>query len=182
MIRHGSLLALLMVVFVSFEAHAQWVFSPAFYYASTTTKPSSGASSTSTATYIHARVGYRLTDLIYVGGIYATEKTNCGGTPCDERTGYGPSIGLMSENLYGILHYYVNVEDGSPSGSKRVEGTGPQIDLGYYFKMNDTFGLAPQLTWRSITWKKIKAVGGAETEDKHTESNIFPMIALFVMF
>jgi hypothetical protein len=178
MIRHGSLLALLMVVFLGVEAKAQWVFSPSLYYYSIETKPSG---SESTSTKIHARLGYKFGAWLYGGGIYETEKVSSNGTTVNEMTAYGPSIGLVGENWFGILHYLIQAEYGSPGGSKYVEGTGPQVDVGYQFALNGTFGLAPQLVYRSIKWKKSET-GGSSTSADLTRTEIFPMIALFVMF
>lgn len=178
MINRVLWLAVLMVLFVGVKAQAagagEWLFSPAIYYYSSKTK----GGSESTSQKIHARVGYKFGDLLYGGGIYQTEKNTSGGSTTNEWTGYGPSIGLVGKNFFGILHYLFNVETGAPGGTKLIEGTGPQIDIGYQLELNSTFGLAPQLTYRSITWKKTS--GGGTTDSGLTE--IYPMIALVVHF
>jgi hypothetical protein len=148
-----------------------WIFSPDFYYYSI--KTSTGADQAESK--VHLRLGYKFGPWLYGGGIYEMEKTTSNGNNTNELKGYGPSIGLVSDNFYGILHYLFNVELGV--NNKYTEGTGPQVDVGYQFPLNGTFGLSPQITWRDITYKKQ---GGSPVSFSKTE--IFPMISIFVNF
>ena len=177
------ILSVFAVLFIAPKAQAQWLFSPTFTYESSEVKPDSGAATKQTFTAIHARVGYILSNRFYVGGIYEQETWNSGGTFSPKITGFGPSVGYVSEKGFNvILHYLYGAQYEQSTTFKRTAGAGPQIDVGYSFELNSTFALGPQITYRSVTFSKSETNGVENDDDKITYTDLRPMIALFVKF
>ncbi len=174
-------LASLAVFFISSDAHAQWLFAPAFSYRSTEYKDDDGDTTKSSVMQIHPRLGYRLSNQFYVGGVYEQETTDVAGTSDPKLSIYGPSVGYYEKNFFAMAHYLLMGEYKLSSTSSWIEGSGPQLDIGYVMELNSTFSLGPQFTYRSIEFKKLK-VNGAESDISWTITEIFPMIAIFAHF
>jgi len=60
-------------------------------------------------------------------------------------------------------------------GSKRIEPTGPQLDVG------SNLSVGPQITWRSLEYAKAET-GGVKVADKYKVTEIRPMVALLFVF
>lgn len=160
-------------------AQAEIFFGPNFHYREEKVE-TGGSTAKLNVTVIDARLGYVLPAGLYVGGLYNTETTKSGSFE-EKGSHYGPSVGYVTKNFNVIASYYMGGERSYTGGVKRIEVSGPQVDLGYMFDLGSGTLLGPQLSWRSIEYAKVKA-NGLEAADKYKLTEIRPMIALAFMF
>jgi hypothetical protein len=157
-----------------------------------------GASPESKTTITHydfiGSLGYKWDTGLYIGGTYfwSQEETqqDSGGSSVDTKdthTAYGPTIGYLGQNLYVLGTYHLSpvYVTGTDSSKTTYEGGyGYEIDFGYMFWINSSFGLGPQLTYYHADFKKKKDAGGVETDLPNTasESDLRPIVALSFLF
>lgn len=151
----GGLVFLGGLVFVSglSEARAvsEVVFSPAFFYKSQETKAGSSESER-TEMLFDLRLGYILDSSIYVGAIYAQDTIDTGNSEA-VRSSYGPSVGFFQDSFALLLHYFLSSE--LDDDSTVYEGSGLQVDVGYYMKVGSNSSLGPQISWKKFTYNKL---------------------------
>lgn len=178
----GLLLTSILVLITSLgapAAHAGIIFGPAFSYSETKVESGSTTSKV-TETIFDLRLGHRWASGMYIGGIYNDETTKSGSSQ-EKGKHYGPSFGYVGTNFNIIGSYFLAGERSYTGGIKRTEVSGPQIDLAYMFGISSGLSLGPQMTWRSIEYKKIQA-SGIEVDNTYKLTDIRPMIALMFAF
>ncbi len=172
-------------LFMALPAQAQFVFSPTFSYREDKTETSAGTSDRK-ETVFNFRMLYQLGGGLAVGGLYGIDTIDSGGGSTEKATAYGPSIGYLPQgagfNLVGTYLVFAERENKSSSSTTMYkDGKGLQIDAGYAMTVG-SFGLGPQLTWRSIEYKKVQVNGGTDSSTSLKRTEIRPMIALFFHF
>jgi hypothetical protein len=177
-------LALIMLVFGYSNVQAQVVFSPTFSYVEEKQETES-STSRSRETRIDLRLGL-LSDGFFIGALVNSETVDNGGGTTEKGSGIGPSIGLIMHGFNLIATYHALMVEReykqTSSTTKRKDGSGLQVDLGYSMDIGSGFGLGPQISWRSIEYKKHVSGSGVETEDKLKITEIRPMVAMFFTF
>jgi len=168
-------------VLLSSTASAEILFSPTLNY--TETKVENPGNSKVRSTAIDLRLGYVGGSGLYLGGLYNTETIDDGG-PKDKKTSIGPSVGWVHNsgfNLIATYHVFNTEYEVNGGAQKFTEGKGPQIDIGWLFKMGSMFSLGPQFTWRSIEYGKVES-GGVKVDSDTTITEIRPMVAFGFQF
>lgn len=176
---------LLTGLFAFQPAQAEFVFSPTFSYRQDKIETSSGTTDQK-ETILNFRMLYQLGGGLAVGGLYSMDTVDSGDGQTEKATAYGPSIGFLPQgpgfNLIGTYLVFAEREyKQSSSMIKYKDGKGMQIDVGYAL-MVGKFGLGPQLSWRSIEYKKVQLNGGTDSSTTLKLTEIRPMIALFFSF
>lgn len=179
-----TLLVLLLGFGVS-EAQ-QIVFAPAFSYIKdeTTNKNNSTEDSESKRTMFDIKLAYLHYSGLYLGGLYTTGKIGD-----DKVTGLGPTLGYSHySGFYALFSYFLISKyevDPNTSGLSYRElndGMGAQVDVGWVFPLTASFSIGPQLTYRSINYKKAENASGVEFDADITKSSISPYISLWFQF
>ena len=182
-----KLLIAFVVMAVSAVAHAQFVFAPSLHYSSIDFEQSQPSSSSgdSSKLMIDGKIGYVLSNGIFLGGMYS----HIGGMDIfgGEGSGYnlGASFGYMASMGFYIIGTYHLLGDYTVTQmaveNKYSGAKGPQVNIGWVFPLASSFYLGPEISWRQIEWNKIEASGvSADTDLKFT--NIEPSISFWFMF
>ena len=167
-------IALLLMSFLHLEARAQFGFYPALFYDlldEDNTNMGLGSSEL-TKTYYDLRLGYTLTNKVYVGGIYAKETRDSGSNEV-ERTSSGASLGYMGSHWFLMGHYFFQSEQRLSATSTLKEGSGFQVDLGYLFNISSSFKMGPQISHKSFSYKKLNNTNGSADHTLTTPYLIF---------
>ncbi len=167
------------LLFAPVTAQAGFVLGPSLLYNETKVE-NGGTTGKTTVTAIDVRAGYLFPQGLFLGGIYNNETVKSGGF---EQKGvhYGPSVGYVAKSFNFIASYLMAGELSYSGGSKRIEPTGPQLDVGYVFDVGSNLSVGPQITWRSLEYAKAEA-GGVKVADKYKVTEIRPMVALLFVF
>lgn len=173
-----TLLVLLFAFGVS-EAQ-QIVFAPAFSYFKdeVTDKNNSANDSESTRTIFDLKLAYLHYSGLYLGGLYTTSKIGD-----DKMMGVGPTLGYSHySGFYALFTYHLMSKyEVANNGGEFNDGMGAQVDIGWVFPLTSVFSIGPQLSYRSINYKKFES-GGAETTVDITRSSISPYVSLWFQF
>jgi len=156
----------------------EWVFNPAFMYLYSNTTDG-GSTSTTSRVLADISLGYKFSSPIYLGGLYSydsTSTTSSSSTTTDTFGSYGPSLGLLTDNVYLIFTYFVASTE-TTSNHSYSSGSGFQVVLGYKFDMGSSWGLGPQVNYRSLAYTK----DGNSTVDHHY-TTLLPYVSLWFTF
>jgi hypothetical protein len=157
-----------------------WKLTPAIMYEIWDDSKSGGSETNTTRLLGDLSLGYQFDSLLYLGGIYDYDQTQTtgGSTSTATTNSYGPSLGLVSDNLYLIFSYLL--------GGNRVESNGSSItytgtsgyivSLGYKFATGGSWGIAPQLSYRSLHYNSVDP--GASADVTHT--TLLPYVAFWI--
>lgn len=170
----------LSICFFATAAQAELILSPALSYEERKIEDASGTTKT-TETTVDVRAGYSYPGGFYIGGIYNSENTKIDASYDEKGTHYGASVGYVSKTWNMIGSYIFGGERTYTGGVKRIDVSGPQVDLAYMFDLSGGAMLGPQLTWRSIEYTKVE-FAGVKTDSKYKITDVRPMIALMFMF
>ncbi|MGE0763647.1 MAG: hypothetical protein AB7N80_10255 [Bdellovibrionales bacterium] len=174
------LMALLMTALgFSGQAQAQsgLLFSPSVMFFSYQDRDGGSDIAKVDAQYIDVRLGYITSMNLYVGGLYTQMKRE-DGTTNRERTSMGASAGLVYNRFFLIGHYILSSEFEISSGSSLEDGTGVQVDLGYWFNVSGSFYAGPQVVYRKIDYDKKNGVAVQDSNSKET----VPYLSLAFIF
>jgi hypothetical protein len=117
--------------------------------------------------------------LTYHMGSY--EFKSASSTTTHKRTAYGLNVGWNGSIAYLHATYYLSGEYDFDNGTIYKEGSGFQFDIGWKIEWGKLF-IVPQVTYRSLSYKK-SATTSAETElDSSTDGDIVPYIGLMYRF
>ncbi|MBY0316716.1 MAG: autotransporter outer membrane beta-barrel domain-containing protein [Bdellovibrionales bacterium] len=164
----------------------QIVFAPAFSYFKdeTTNKNNAADDSESKRTMFDIKLAYLHYSGLYLGGIYTTGKIGD-----DKTSGVGPTLGYSHySGFYALFSYYLMSKyevDPNTSGltyRELSDGMGAQVDIGWVFPLTSTFSIGPQISYRSINYKKAEDGAGLEFDSDITKSSISPYVSLWFQF
>lgn len=113
-------------------------------------------------TYADIKFGYLMSNSIYLGVIHSTMSVSTG-TDSPSRSATGLSVGYHGNGLFADLNYFLQSEYKFSSTSAMKEGSGFGLDFGYNIPMSSSFYMGVQLTYKSISYKKIESVTSANT-------------------
>lgn len=171
-------LTLLLLAFNVSQA-AQIVFAPAFSYIKeeSSDKNNSANDSEDKRTLIDLKLGYLHHSGLYLGGLYSTNKYND-----DKQMAVGPTLGYSHySGFYALFTYHLMSKYESSSGAELTDGMGAQVDVGWVFPLTSVFSIGPQISYRSINYKKLESSGTDVTIDQ-TRSSMNPYISLWFQF
>ena len=174
------------------EASGELIINPAI---TGSQEESHRGDSTSKDTVIRLNVGAGTTfgDGYYVGIKYLSsgiENTfdDSADTSKAELHSYGVSVGYYSKASFTLcLSLLINPEytlaDDDDSASLKG-GTGYLLDIGWRTKINATWSVGPQLSYTSVTYKKIEVDGSTSNLEGGTWSDkqIYPYLGLWLFF
>lgn len=160
-----------------------FVLAPAGLYYSYKEPTSAGAQSGVTATYYDIRLGYRLGERIYLGGIYSAMNRAIDGGGSITRTSYGASFAYVFEsNFFLFFHFLASSEFKSGSSVTLQKGMGGQVDLGYLFSMGSDVRFGPQVTYRQFKYSESKSGSAAPTSVSLTHTEVLPFLVFAFFF
>jgi hypothetical protein len=136
-----------------------------------------------TAVYYDLRFGYLFTQGYYLGAVYSGMSRDYDTQGTKTRTSYGVTAGYFAETtgLYVLGHYYINSEYDDFSGVSLKKGTGYQADLGYYFTVNPSVKIGPQITYRGFKYTQ-QTSGGVTSSASYVHNEFIPFISLGFFF
>jgi hypothetical protein len=144
-----------------------------------------GSTSNSSRILADGGLGYKFMSPLYIGAQYGYDSTSTtsGGTTTATYSGYGPSVGLMTDNVDFIFTYYVSSQFQNTSGSTTTyTGNGWQLDFAYLFPIGGKATLGPALSYRSLTYTTVQPAVGPSTSTNYTYTTLLPYIALNIAF
>lgn len=154
------------------EASASgYFFSPALFYRTEETKTEGGNETELTHTMFDIRLGYIMTSSFYLGAIYAQDTRDTGDNEF-VRSSYGPTLGFIKDEFVILFHYFISSEDDYETVV--YEGTGMQLDIGYYMRVGSSTRIGPQLSYKKFTYTKNK--DGSLDKDRE-ETRFEPYVA-----
>jgi hypothetical protein len=165
----------LVVLFSSLAANAEIVFSPSVSYLSQKDENSGTVSEEKIGTY-DFKLGYLHQSGLYLGGMYSMMKVND-----DSGSSLAATVGYHHFSGFFALFSYHLMAEMDAGANKIKNGVGPQIDLGWVFPLTSMFSVGPQITYRSINYKKADT-GGVTSDIDFTRSNLMPYITLWFRF
>ncbi|MDZ4677780.1 MAG: hypothetical protein SGI74_09755 [Oligoflexia bacterium] len=165
------------------------ILAPAVMYETSLFEDSTTSKSDTSGLRLDGRLGFKFQFPLYVGGIYAsrgsTTKGLTGPDSTISSTGYGVSAGFMKSGFFLIGHYILSAEREDKVSNVTTtykEGSGFQADIGYIFMVSSKFGIAPEMHYRSVEFKKKKVGSGAEATRTVKTVDLQPYIGLWLMF
>lgn len=174
------LLGLFMLLGVT-TASADIVFAPSISYMTEKSDDKTAPSTTEVKrAFYDFRLGYLHSSGLFLGGTYSMQKFSTGGTNLD---GYsaGPTLGFSHySGFYTFFTYFLLGEMDKTTSTKYTNAMGPQIDVGWAFPLTASFHLGPQITYRSISYDKLKGAGSVSYD--YTYSGITPAVVLWFNF
>jgi hypothetical protein len=163
-------------------AHEGLVFNPtALYY---TYRESSVSGTTKLAAiYYDLKLGYAFANNFYLGAIYSGMNRDYDTQGTKTRTSYGVSVGYFAEStgLYVMGHYYISSEYDDFSSVSLKKGSGYQADLGYFFTVNQSIKVGPQLTYRGFKYAQ-QTSGGVTSSAGYVHNEFVPFVSLGFFF
>lgn len=157
----------LVLIGFSKAVHAQdgLVFSPSVFFFNFDDEENNSSFAKVDGLYYDVRIGV-VSNSLYFGGLYS-KMTRKDGTTERERTSTGGSVGLLYNQFYLIGHYIFDSTYKTSSNSKLTDGTGMQVNVGYWFNITGSFYAGPEVIHREIKYKKrdgVSAQGAKSTE------------------
>jgi hypothetical protein len=175
----GFGLVVLAMTLGSSLARAQFVLNPAFTYMSHTVETNVGKGE-STLLSVDLHAGYLMSSGLFLGGFYGYETEGSVNTDFNA-TSLAPTIGYFGDGFLALFSYHFMASRETGVNSKLVDGSGPQIDIGYVLPVTGSFSIGPQFRWRSIDYDKEEQ-NGVETAVSYKITQIHPMISLWFQF
>ena len=169
-------LFLALAVFLGVTAaKADVIFSPAISYMKVTEQDHGNNTKSAETSAYDLRLGYLAPSGLYIGGMYSLYKD-------------GDNKGFSGAATLGYYHYsgftalfsYHLIGDMDRDASFTYkDGMGPQIDIGWNFPLTSSFSIGPQMTYRSLNYKK----SDPDTPNvDFTRSMIYPYVSLWFRF
>lgn len=166
----------LFVVFSAMTAHADIVFAPGISYSTHKEETTAGTGESKDITY-DLRLGYLHPSGLYLGGMYSKLTVDdFDGSSFAATIGFQHYSGFMA-----LFHYHLMAEMDRTATTTMTDGMGPQIDIGWVFPITYMFSVGPQITYRSINYKKLDN-GSGTSETDITRSDIMPYLTLWFKF
>jgi hypothetical protein len=165
-----------ILLFSSLGAKADIVFAPGISYIKATNETTTASTDTDLTTY-DLRLAYLAPSGLYVGGMYS--KMTYG-----DYDGYSVAASLGFRHysgFYALFNYHLTGEMDRTATTTMTDGMGPQIDLGWVFPLTHMFFIGPQMTYRSINYKKLDS-GGTTSDTDITRSYVMPYVSLWFEF
>ncbi len=131
----------------------------------------------SSTTLLLGKIGYTLSNGLYVGGVYDSRNDEANGSK-NERSSLGATIGYHNSGWFIDGSYYFSSTLKLASGTELKEGSGFGVDLGKNFDVTSNLYLGLQVSYKSFTYTKA---GGADATNK-IKSELSPMLNLGVNF
>ena len=171
-----SMFFVLALAFVPAKSFAGFALPISLTYISDSTKVSS-VTATSTRLGANISFGYILPAApLYLGAMYDYEDLSGSNiTGKYTQTGYGLTVGMMTQNLYLLANYILSAQyDSKDTGSTTVykKGSGFLVRLGYGFDLG-TITVGPEIAYRSIKYTE-RTSGSATTTVDITLDSILP--------
>lgn len=167
------LIAIFVTLLVVNVSQAQIVFAPGVTYTSNKWQNTGATVSDSKTTIFDLKLAYLHSSGLYLGGMYSSMKVGD-----DSAYAAGPTLGYNHySGFYALFTYHLLAQYQRNGGSKLTDGMGAQIDFGWVFPLTSMFSLGPQITYRSLNFKKD---AGATTDQTWTSIN--PYISLWFQF
>lgn len=166
-----------VVFFAVASAQADIIFSPGVSYFKIEDEDSTGATSEVTASSYDFKLAYLHPSGLVLGGMYSMMSVN-------EEDGFaaGATIGFSHySGFYALFTYHLMAEQDVDATTTFTDGMGPQIDIGWIFPITHMFHIGPQLTYRSVNYKKVEAAGVSADTD-YTRSSMMPYLTLWFRF
>lgn len=169
------------------SALAQVTFDPAVRHTRIKITDASGVqgSTDTRQTVFDLKLGYLFGPRgVLVGGMYKIENANFRG---GDSRGYaiGPVVGWTDGRFLFAGTVFLTGERKLTTGgieTKYSSLTGYQLDLAYTCPITASFGLGPQLTYRSVKFGKAAVGAAAESSQSLEETEMTPAIALHFVF
>jgi hypothetical protein len=169
------------------SALAQVVFDPAVRHTKIKVTDASGVQGSidTRQTVFDLKLGYLLAPHgVLVGGMYKIENANFRG---GDSRGYaiGPVVGWTDGRFLVAGTVFLTGERKLTTGgveTKYSSLAGYQLDLAYTCAITTSFGLGPQLTYRSVKFGKTAVGSAAESGQSLEETEMIPAIALHFAF
>jgi hypothetical protein len=170
------------------------IVAPTVYYNTgliDTTALTGGSKSDSSEMAAYGRLGFRFNFPLYVGAVYAvdniTVKGASGPDTTDSMAAYGPSAGIVLDNGFFLIgHYFAGATRDYKNNNlttKYKEGSGFGGDIGYVFHISQHIGIAPEIHYRDIDYKKVTPAGASTDTTATTKtSDLQPYLGVWVMF
>lgn len=155
-----------------------WKIDPAVMYLYQS-QTNSGSTTTSNRYLADLGLGYVFNSPLYLGALYSydnTTTTGAGITSKDVYTSYGPSIGLVTENIYMTFTYFISsqYDTGSSTTTSYTNGNGYQLSLGYMFSLGSSSYVGPQFSYRSLHYTQRSNPSGSVD---YTYATLLPYVA-----
>ncbi len=175
------LLPLMVVLFAFNVSHAQQIiFAPAFSYQNekhTDKENSANDRHDKKDTLIDLKLAYLHHSGLYLGALYSTNKYGD-----NKATSVGPTLGYSHyTGFYALFSYHLMSKYEYANGSELNDGMGAQVDIGWVFPLTSMFSIGPQITYRSINYKKFEDSTGDRSIDQ-TKTSLNPYISLWFQF
>ncbi|MBX3019194.1 MAG: outer membrane beta-barrel protein [Bdellovibrionaceae bacterium] len=128
-------------------------------------------------THFDLKLGYLFSNSVYVGALYSNLSRNTT-TDSPSRTATGLSVGYhAASGLYFDVNYFLQAEYNVGGNTTYKEGSGFGADFGYNIPMSSSFYLGFQLSYKSLTFKKINTISSS-----NTQTELAPMFNLGFVF
>ena len=185
--RKASLIFILALVFSIQSQAAQqssgWKFMPSLMYMYNSTQ--NGTTTTSTnSLFGDASLGLMFqSSPLYLGATvnYISQTTSGGATNKDVYTSYGPSVGILTENVYMLLTYMAmsQLDNTTTLGmTSYLNGNGFQFALGYMFAIGQSTFLGPRFTYSSLSYNQVRNTAGVTSGTSYTVNALTPYLTL----
>lgn len=131
-------------------------------------------------TFLNFKLGYLMSNSIYVGLVQATLNSN-DGTNTGSRSATGAQVGYHSDGYFLDFTYFLQGESKPSSALAYTGGTGMGLEVGYNTMVSSNFYLGAELNYQSITYSK-REVAGVSTSRSNTFTEMYPMLNAGFMF
>ncbi|MCC6276496.1 MAG: hypothetical protein IT289_01125 [Oligoflexia bacterium] len=190
---------ILALGFVGSQAQAAkggsgFVLAPDVMYTNDNLQLSATSKSDTSRIEVGGRVGWKFSSPLYLGGIYVMDNTSTkpasGASTESNVSGYGASVGLITDNGFALIaHYVISSEFRSVTGSTPAskitysEGSGFQVDIGYHWMVGSKLRIGPEFSYSSLNFKKQKADNASTTSTADVKyTGIRPSIGFVFIF
>lgn len=132
------------------------------------------AGSSDKNTYMNLKLGYLMSNSIYLGAVYATLNTS-DGTNNGSRTATGAQLGYHSGGYFLDFTYYFGGTHKFSETSAVKEASGIGLEVGYNTMVSSSFYIGAELNYMSLTYKK-RETSGVTTDRNNTFTEMYPML------
>ena len=130
------------------------------------------------------KLGYIFRDGFSFGILFSADNVTVnGGNPENDRESVGLNFGYMTGGFAISATYFLTSTQnltGAGDVSQYSEGTGYQVDVGYFYRLNSFFSLGPQIVYKSFTYTEGESATTRLKADASSTHTFFtPMFAMF---
>ncbi len=131
-------------------------------------------------TYGNLKLGYLMSNNIYLGAIYATLSRN-NGTTTASRTATGAQLGYHSDGYFLDFTYYFSGQYKLSDALIYKEASGIGLEVGYNTMVSSNFYIGAELNYMSLNYKK-RDILGIVADRRNTVTEMYPMLNAGFMF